>query len=92
MKRGIPLSIRQPNLTVKGLPDFFHFFSKFCYMKFLVDCGSPASPVGYILGAVSTTTDGSTVDVSCDSGYGGIGGTITCQSSGSWSAATGCSG
>ena len=40
------------------------------------------------------TTEGSTVDFSCDiaAGYSGSGGTITCGISGSWTALSGCAG
>lgn len=54
-----------------------------------LDCGSPASQTGYTI-ATGTTTIGSTRTVTCASGYGGTATALTCQSSGMWTASTGC--
>lgn len=55
----------------------------------IVDCGSPIGSSAYVI-ASGSTTYGSTRTVSCSSGYGGVAPALTCQSSGTWSALSGC--
>ena len=59
-----------------------------------VDCGAPVLALGYTIDSGATTTEGSTVTVTCSvlDGYGGPGVNITCQTDGNWTAISGCFG
>jgi len=57
-----------------------------CY---LANCGSPAAQAGYDI-STGSSEFGATRSTSCSTGYSGSGSSITCQTSGAWSSATGC--
>ena len=54
-----------------------------------VDCGAPTASTGYTI-ASGTTYLASRRTVTCASGYSGSPAAVTCESSGSWSAQSGC--
>ena len=54
------------------------------------DCGQPLPKTGYVLGSVRTTLYGSSVSVSCSTGYSGVPKALTCQANGDWSSPFGC--
>jgi len=55
----------------------------------IVSCGVPSAPNGYVLGN-GLLTYNSVFSMSCALGYTGTAVSLTCQSSGSWSAPSGC--
>jgi len=55
----------------------------------IVNCNTPVASTGYTLGSGSTTF-GSSYSMTCDTGYSGTAAALTCQSSGSWTAQSGC--
>jgi len=55
------------------------------------DCGVPIASTGYVVGTGFWTTYGSTFSMTCDTGYSGTAATLTCQSDGTWTNASGCS-
>ena len=57
----------------------------------IVSCPSSPTQTGYVISAGSSTY-GSTRTVSCSSGYTGTATSITCQSDGSWTVSSGCTG
>ena len=58
---------------------------------FSLDCGNPTESAGYTLAATpGSTVEGATATVQCATGYTGTAASITCQSSGSWTAFSGC--
>jgi len=54
------------------------------------NCGIPSASPGYVVGTASSTTYGSTCSMTCATGYSGTAASLSCQSSGSWSAQSGC--
>jgi len=54
------------------------------------DCGTPVASTGYVVYYGSATTFGSTYSMACATGYLGTAASLTCQSSGSWTAQSGC--
>ena len=54
------------------------------------DCGQPLPKAGYVLGSVRTTLYGSSITVTCSTGYSGVPNALTCQANGDWSSPTGC--
>jgi hypothetical protein len=55
----------------------------------IVSCGTPVAGAGYSLGSGSTTY-GASYSMTCATGYAGTAAALTCQSSGVWTAQSGC--
>ena len=62
-------------------------------MVFISDCMDPTSSLstGYVPDATTPTVYESEISISCDIGYTGSPGSITCQADAFWSTGSGCS-
>ena len=58
---------------------------------YISDCGTPIADTGYVVGSYSVTTYGSSLNMTCDTGYNGTATDITCTDEGTWSSQDGCS-